>query len=96
MNDEMTKGRGAVAGQVERPAKPLVERLRALPQALPEPQPFEVWREVCGEAAAAADEIERLRAALEVVARHYNSDWPAPCRHSVLTARQALCWGLGA
>ena len=41
-------------------------------------------------------EIERLRTALQVVARHFSSDWPEPCKHSALTARQALCWGLGA
>lgn len=42
----------------------LVQRLRALPDTRPEPEPFEVWRDACGLALEAADEIERLRAAL--------------------------------
>jgi hypothetical protein len=43
----------------------LVQRLRALPDTRPEPEPFEVWRDACGLALEAADEIERLRAALQ-------------------------------
>jgi hypothetical protein len=42
----------------------LLNALRRLPDTRPEPEPFEVWRDACGLAFAAADEIERLRGAL--------------------------------
>lgn len=42
--------------------RPLVDALRALPDTRPEPEPFEVWREICGLALSSADEIDRLRA----------------------------------
>ena len=35
-------------------------------------------------------ENERLRSALEVIARHFSSDWPERCQSNVLTARAAL------
>jgi hypothetical protein len=38
----------------------------------------------------AADEIERLRAALADIAQHQDSEWPLRCRMNVQTARAAL------
>jgi urease accessory protein UreH len=38
----------------------------------------------------AADEIERLRAALEQIAQHFNSEWPERCQANVQAARRAL------
>jgi len=35
-------------------------------------------------------ENELLRSALEVIARHFSSDWPERCQSNVLTARAAL------
>jgi hypothetical protein len=35
-------------------------------------------------------EVERLRATLNTIARHYSSDWPQACRANVLAARSAL------
>ena len=40
--------------------------------------------------AEAADEIERLRAALTDIAQHQDSEWPLRCRMNVRTARAAL------
>lgn len=60
----------------------LVERMRALPETRPEPEPFEVWREVCGLALVAVDEIERLR----VDAERYR--WLRE-RHQALCTMQA-------
>lgn len=57
---EVTKKVPAVAGRLDRQVRPLVHALRALPDTRPEPQPFEVWRDACGLAMAAADEIDRL------------------------------------
>ena len=36
------------------------------------------------------DEIERLRAALNDIAQHQDSEWPLRCRMNVRTARAAL------
>jgi hypothetical protein len=35
-------------------------------------------------------EIERLRAALNDIAQHHDSEWPLRCRMNVRTARAAL------
>ncbi len=40
--------------------------------------------------AEAADEIERLRAALTDIAQHQDSEWPLRCQMNVRTARAAL------
>jgi hypothetical protein len=37
-----------------------------------------------------AAEIERMKTALEQIARHMSSDWPARCIENVKTARKAL------
>jgi hypothetical protein len=39
---------------------------------------------------AQAAEIDRLKTALEKIARHMSSDWPAICIENVKTARNAL------
>jgi hypothetical protein len=39
---------------------------------------------------AQAAEIERMKTALEQIARHMSSDWPAICIENVKTARKAL------
>lgn len=57
--------------------RPLVDALRALPDTRPEPEPFEVWREICGLALSSADEIDRLRAQIadaEVIATYDRDD----------------------
>lgn len=46
-----------------------------------------------------AAEIERLRAALNLIAMHFSSEWPERCQSNVLTARHALTvlllqWGV--
>jgi hypothetical protein len=51
---------------------------------------------IAEQVAAEREQNARFREALEVVARSFSSDWPAPCKHSVLAARQALSWVLGA
>ena len=38
----------------------------------------------------AADEIEKLRAALNDIAQHQDSEWPLRCRMNVRTARAPL------
>jgi hypothetical protein len=42
-----------------------------------------------------AAEIERMKTALEQIARHMGSDWPARCIENVKTARKALGVGNG-
>lgn len=64
----------------------LVQRLRALPDTRPEPEPFEVWRDACGLALEAADEIERLRAALAELLAAYR-ELPAPYARATLQQR---------
>ncbi len=69
----------AVAGRLDRQVRSMVDALRALPDIRPEPEPFEVWRDVCGLALTAADEIEALHELLrqvraerdELAAGHY-------------------------
>jgi CHAD domain-containing protein len=39
---------------------------------------------------AQREEIDRLRTALESIARHMSSEWPARCIENVMTARKAL------
>ena len=58
----------------------LVQRLRNGPAPLNDPDLND----------EAADEIERLRAALTDIAQHQDSEWPLRCRMNVRTARAAL------
>ena len=50
----------------------------------------EIERAVWAVVEANSEEHERLRSALEAIARHFNSDWPERCQSNVLTARAAL------
>ena len=58
MNSEHVSGHGAVAGQVDCHVRPLVERLRS-PASSPNWSTADRWM------IEAADEIERLRAAMQ-------------------------------
>ena len=88
MTEETTAGRGAVAGQVERPVRPLIERLRAA---------ADVWGDDDGGKlyAEAADELEDRAEAADDWKERWRHERTHGCPHwgnHTSDGRDRVCW----
>ncbi len=92
MNTTKIEGRDAVAGQVERPVRPLVERLRDCAQGVDLGAEGMGWSPDPALLREAADEIENLRAALQWYADGLHFDKASPDAWDTVSGEPQNWW----